>query len=333
MKQAYMPKAREILYREVDKPKPKKNEVLLKVSKIGICGSDLHVFEGKHPLVSFPLVQGHEFCGFVAEKGSDVKNIEVGDLAVVQPAIGCGKCKKCKAGLIAQCDELMFIGGALTGGGAEYFVVDEKQVIKLKSGVKPQDAAMIEPLAVAVHNVGRVPNIENKEVLIMGAGTIGNLTAQVAMLNGAKNATVFDINEDRIKIAEKCGIRAQNAAELDDLFGKEKAEVSFECVGKEKPLNDCIDYTERGGCVVVPGVYSGDPAVRMIKVQDCELNVLGSLMYTWQDYYKSVELVEKGKVRLAELQTHFMPFSKWLDGYNLLKDPASGALKIIIDLD
>lgn len=339
MLQAYMPEAQKIKYREVQKPKPGDNQVLLKVSKIGICGSDLHVFDGKHPLVKFPLVQGHEFSGYVAEKGKNVTKIDIGDLAVVQPAIGCGKCIKCKEGKIAQCEDLMFIGGGLHGGGSEYFAVDEAQIIKLNDDVKPGDAAMIEPLAVAVHNIRRVPSIEGKNVLVMGAGTIGNLTAQAAQLFGANSVVVFDINEARVNIAKNCGIDAydlkqiKNISEIIEMFGEKKADVSFECVGKEKPLNDCIDNTQRGGDIIVPGVYGADPTVKMIKVQDCELNVTGSLMYTWDDYYKSVELVEKSLVKLFELQTHILPFSKWLDGYHLLKDGNSGAQKVMIDMD
>lgn len=180
MKQAYMPKAGVIEYREVPEPTPTGKEVLLKVSKIGICGSDLHVFEGKHPLVSFPLVQGHEFSGYVVETGPDATKVKEGDLAVVQPAIGCGHCERCREGVFAQCDDLQFIGGALPGGGSEYFLVSEDHLVKMGKGVSPEDAAMIEPLAVAVHTAAKVPGIQGKSLLVIGAGTIGNLTAQVA---------------------------------------------------------------------------------------------------------------------------------------------------------
>ncbi len=333
MLQAYMPKAKTIEFREVDKPSPRPNEVLMRVSKIGICGSDLHVFEGKHPLVSFPLVQGHEFSGYVESTGADVTGFDPGDIVVVEPAIGCGACKKCKAGLIAQCDNLQFIGGALHGGGSEFFAVDAAHVIKLKRHVRPEDAAMIEPLAVAVHNIGRAADVAGKSVIIIGAGTIGNLTAQVALIAGAKQVRIFDINPKRIEIAKICGLDAYHIDELKALYGSEKAEISFECVGREKALNDCIDFTERGGTIVVPGVYSGDPAVKMVQVQDCELNVLGSLMYTWADYDQSVKYVEEAQVMLKPLQTYILPFKQWLDGYHLLENPESGALKVIIDLD
>ena len=339
MKQAFMPEAKTIVYRDVEKPSPGPGQVLLRVSKIGICGSDIHVFEGKHPLVSFPLVQGHEFSGYVVEIGQDVSGISIGELVVVQPAVGCKSCAKCKAGMIAQCDDLQFIGGAREGGGSEYFVVDAAQVIPLKSAVRPQDAAMIEPLAVAVHNTGKVPSIKGKSVAVMGAGTIGNLTAQVAAKAGA-NVVIFDINTARLNIAKKCGLDAYdlNGHEaIADIyrrhFGTDRVQVSFECVGKEAALNNCIDHTERGGYVVVPGVYSGYPKVNMIYVQDGELNVLGSLMYSWDDYHASVRIVEEASVELAALQTHILPFKDWAKGYALLLDPSSGAMKVIIDMD
>lgn len=338
MNQAFMPEAKKIVYREVEKPQPREGEVLLRMSKIGICGSDLHVFEGKHPLVSFPLVQGHEFSGYVVETGRDVQGFAPGDLVVVQPAVGCGRCEKCKAGLVAQCDKLLFIGGALPGGGSEYIAVDARQLIKLKKGVRSEDAAMIEPLAVAIHNCGKVPSLKGKRVAVMGAGTIGNLTAQIAAKAGA-DVVVFDMNAVRLRIAAQCGLKAYNLNEIGirdvymQHFGKDKVHASFECVGRQEALNNCIDYTERGGYVIVPGVYSGYPQVNMIYVQDGELNVIGSLMYSWDDYHESVALVERGDVHLSELQTHVLPFREWALGYALLLDAQSGALKVLIDME
>ncbi len=338
MIQAFMPEAKKILYREVEKPRANAGEVLIRVSKIGICGSDLHVYEGKHPLVHFPLVQGHEFSGYVSEVGGDVQGFTPGDLVVVQPAVGCGTCEKCKAGVVAQCEKLLFIGGALPGGGSEYIAVDARQVLKLKEGVTPEDAAMIEPLAVAVHNCGKVPSLKGRRAAVMGAGTIGNLTAQVAGRVGA-DVVVFDMNDARLRIAAQCGLKGHHLNEtgIKDAylshFGTDKVHVSFECVGRQEALNNCIDYTERGGYVVVPGVYSGYPQVNMIYVQDGELHVVGSLMYTWNDYREAVSLVERGEIRLVELRTHLLPFREWAKGYGLLLNPQSGALKVMIDMD
>jgi L-iditol 2-dehydrogenase len=338
MVQAFMPEAKKILYREVEKPRANPGEVLIRVSKIGICGSDLHVYEGKHPLVHFPLVQGHEFSGYVSEAGKNVEGLAPGDLVVVQPAVGCGICEKCKAGIVAQCEKLLFIGGALPGGGSEYIAVDAHQVLKLKEGVTPEDAAMIEPLAVAVHNCGKVPSLKGRRVAVMGAGTIGNLTAQVAGKAGA-DVVVFDMNEARLRIAAQCGLQGCHLNETGIKsaylrhFGTDKVHVSFECVGRQEALNNCIDFTERGGYVVVPGVYSAYPQVNMIYVQDGELHVVGSLMYTWDDYREAVSLVESGEIRLAELRTHLLPFRDWAKGYELLLNPLSGALKVMIDMD
>lgn len=340
MKQAFMPQAEAIEYREVPKPTPKGKEVLLKVSKIGICGSDLHVFEGKHPLVSFPLVQGHEFSGYVTEIGEEVTKVAVGDLTVVQPAIGCGHCERCAEGVFAQCDDLQFIGGALPGGGSEFFLVHEDHVIKMAQGVSPEDAAMIEPLAVAVHTVNKVPDIKGKSLLVIGAGTIGNLTAQVADLMGADHVIVLDIDQNRIDIAKKTDLLAFNSSDpsgipeiIHDITGKKQVNASFECVGGEIPLNTCIQHTRRGGYVIVPGVYSQDPRVRMIRVQDAELHMCGSLMYTWEDYHRAAAFTASKEIDLAALRTHTVSFDEWIRGYRLLQDKSSGALKVMVDLD
>jgi L-iditol 2-dehydrogenase len=339
MKQAVVTEAGKIIYREIPRPVPGPNQALIRVARIGICGSDVHVYEGKHPLVKFPLIQGHEFSGYVEEIGNQVKGFNVKDLVTVEPAISCGTCSKCKVGLVAQCEKMLFIGGALPGAGSEFLAVDAGYVLKMPPGVDVNDAAMTEPLAVAVHAVGRAGNVVGKRLLIMGGGTIGNLTAQVARFFGAGLVVLVDPIPERNKLAEKLGFRTVDPAQSSSIeeavtmiMGNSRPEVAFECVGKESPLNICISSLERGGTVVDLGVYSQDPQTRMILVQDKEINLLGSLMYSWNDYRFAVELMKNKKVDLKSLQTHHFPFEAWSEAYKLLKTKPDEAVKVLIDL-
>ena len=340
MRQAYVPEAGKILYREIEKPVVEDHEVCIRVARIGICGSDVHVFRGKHPLVSFPLVQGHEFSGYVDEIGKDVQGLQKGDLVTVEPAIGCGKCPRCKQGFFAQCDHLRFIGGSLPGAGSEFFNVDARFVVKMPPGTSLDDAAMVEPLAVAVHSVRKADVTKGDNLLILGAGTIGNLTAQVAKNQGADKVIVVDTNTFRTGSAEKLGfltIDPKKVASVDGevgkLLGGKNVTVAFECAGSEVPLNTCIRAVSRGSTVVVVGVYEEAPRAEMILVQDKEIKVQGSLMYTWSDYGEAVELIQKESVNLKILQTHHFPFDRWLDAYTLLLGDNEKVLKVLIDME
>jgi L-iditol 2-dehydrogenase len=338
MKQAYVPEPGKIMYMDVEKPVIEPHEVLLKVLRIGICGSDVHVFKGKHPLVSFPLIQGHEFSGYVEEIGSEVNGFNKGDLVTVEPAIGCGACRKCQEGLFAQCDNLQFIGGALPGAGSEFFKVDAKYVVKMPPNVNPDDAAMVEPLAVAVHSIRKVPDIKGKNVLVIGGGTIGNLTAQVAKVYGANKIILVDKISFRNTLAQRLGFTTlEPSPDLEEnikkLLDGEKPPITFECVGSATPLNTCVRVVERGGYVIVVGVYEKAPKTEMILVQDKELNIVGSLMYTWSDFLEAVDLIKKENVNLAILQTQHFPFDHWQEAYDILLEKPDQAVKVLIDME
>ena len=339
MKQAYMNEPGVILYRDVEKPVIEPGTVILKVSRIGICGSDIHVFKGKHPIVKFPVVQGHEFSGYIEEIGEGVTGLAKGDLVTVQPAIGCGSCVKCKKGLIAQCDKLGFVGGGVHGGGSEYFKIQSEHTIKMPKGVSANDAAMVEPLAVAVHSVKKVPAIEGEDVLVVGGGTIGILVAQVAKQFKARKIIISDIIPARNNIAARCGFLTINPAKVDsfekelyDLLSGEPLSIIFECVGNQVALNTSIRTVSRGGYVIVVGVYDKAISTDMVLVQDKELNMIGSLMYTWSDYSDAVDLIAGGKVNLKILQTHHFKFDRWIEGYKLLEEKPDEALKVLIDM-
>ena len=340
MKQAYMPEPGKILYRDVERPVIEPGKVIIKVSRIGICGSDVHVFKGKHPIVKYPLVQGHEFSGYIEEIGEGVAGLEKGGLVTIQPAIGCGNCARCKKGLFAQCSKLSFVGGDVHGGGSEYFKIQSEHVIKMPKTVSANDAAMVEPLAVAVHSVKKVPDIEGENILVVGGGTIGILVAQIAKEFKAKNIIISDIIPARNRIAVNCGFLSINPTkvdsfkeELNNLLSGESLSVAFECVGNEVALNTCIRTVSRGGYVIIIGVYEAAISSEMILVQDKELNLTGSLMYTWSDYLQAIDLIASGRVNLKILQTHHFKFDRWIDGYKLLEEKPDEALKVLIDMD
>jgi len=340
MKQAYVPETGKIQYRDIEKPVIEPGYVIIRVSRIGICGSDVHVFKGKHPIVKAPLVQGHEISGYIEEIGRGITDFREGDLVTIQPAIGCGKCKRCIEGKFAQCENLNFIGSdKINGAGSEYFKVKAEQVLKMPKNVDPDDAAMVEPLAVAVHSVRKVPSIKGKNVLITGGGVIGVLVAQVARKYKAKNIIISEIIPGRNEIVKKCGFISINPTKIDSFkkeleknLSSEYLEVAFECSGSEAALNTCVREISRGGYIIVVGVYEADSInVEMVRVQDKEINLIGSLMYTWDDFYEAINLLANKEVNLKILQTHHFKFDKWIEGYKVIEEKPNEVMKVLID--
>ncbi|HCU22891.1 MAG TPA: hypothetical protein DF698_08455 [Candidatus Atribacteria bacterium] len=335
--QAYIPQAYQLQFREIDKPVTAPGKVIVEIVRIGICGSDIHAFKGKHPLVSFPLIQGHELSGFIVEVGEGINDYKMGDFVTIEPAIGCGNCSKCQQGLIAQCDQLQFIGGNIPGGGNQYLQVDPNYIVRYSSEVSLDDAAMTEPLAVAIHAVNRVPNIKDQKVFIAGGGTIGLLVAQVCRLQGAKEIIISEMLQFRSQVASILGFKTvfpddQLENQVKDIM-KASPSVVFECVGMESPLNSCIHLVERGGYVIVAGVYEKPPRVDMVLVQDKEINMLGSLMYSFQEFREAAEFIKLKKIILKPLQTNHFPFHQWVEAYRFIEDPNNSFIKVFIDIN
>src|SRR5215475_9701923 len=186
MKQAVMTAPGEIAFRDVERPIPNDDEVILKTERIGVCGSDIHVWHGLHPYTSFPVVQGHEVGGVVAALGKYVTGLKISDKITFMPQVTCGKCYACTHGMYHICESLKVMGFQTGGAAQEYFALPAENVLKLPDSMSLDEAAMIEPIAVTVHALRRGGGAEGKKVVVLGSGTIGNLTAQVAKASGAR---------------------------------------------------------------------------------------------------------------------------------------------------
>ncbi len=169
MLQAVMTKPGEIEFNEVPTPQIKSDEVLVKIMKIGVCGSDIHVFHGKHPYTSYPVVQWHEVSGVIDKLGADVKGFTMGDQVTIQPQVVCGKCYPCTHGDYHICDELAVMGFQTTGTASEYFAVQAEKVLKLPVNISLDEGAMVEPMAVAVHALSRGGECKRKECISAGS--------------------------------------------------------------------------------------------------------------------------------------------------------------------
>jgi L-iditol 2-dehydrogenase len=340
MKQAVMTAPGQIEFRQVELPKPLPDQVLIGIKRIGVCGSDIHVFHGTHPYTGYPIVQGHEVSGVVAEAGKDVKDFEKGDQVVFMPQVTCGICYPCRNGMEHICDQLKVMGFQTNGAAQEFFPVPASQVLKVPPNISLDHAAMIEPLAVAVHALSRYGDVSGKKVVVLGAGTIGNLVAQSARALGAEKVLITDISEYKLNKARLCGIeRTVNTSQKDisfvilKEFGPDKADVIMECVGVQETISNAIENARKGSTIVVVGVYGIKPQVNLGFVQDRELTLTGTLMYRKKDYELAISLMRQGLLELDEMITRRFPFEGYLEAYQAIEASRGEYLKVMIEMD
>jgi len=339
MKQAIMTSPGVIVYQDVDVPPVGPGQIKIKMKKIGVCGSDIHVNHGKHPYTSYPVVQGHEVSAVVVETAPDVLGFKPGDKVTVQPQVVCGRCYPCTHGRYNACESLKVMGFQTTGMASEYFVTEAAKALKLPDDMSFDHGAMIEPLAVAVHAVRRFGDIKDQSVLVLGGGPIGNLVAQTCMAQGAKKVLLSELSAYRLQTAKKCGIQTVNPSERDlkeaigAAFGPDGADVIFECVGINATMDQAISYARKGSDIIVVGVFADLGAINMGFVQDHELRLIGTAMYRVEDFKEAIRLVGEGKIEFDALITDHVPFDEYARAYKLIDEQKDKAMKVIIDME
>ncbi len=339
MKQAVMVEPGKVEFRQVEKPTIHDDEVLMQTKRIGVCGSDIHVYHGKHPYTRYPVVQGHEVAGVVTQVGKDVEGIAVGDKVTFTPQVVCGQCYPCRNGMHNVCEKLKVMGFQTGGAAQEYFVLPRWNVFKLPNDMSLDHAAMIEPVSVAVHAVGRGGDVTGKKVLVLGAGTIGNLVAQVSKAFGAEAVMITDVSDYKLRKATACGIdfvintahEDLNAALLRDLRPN-RADLILECVGVQATATQAVECARKGTTVVIVGVYGEKPVVNLGYVQDRELSLIGTAMYQKRDFEGAIELVTSGKMHLDELVTHRFAFEDYLQAYHTIERSNGEYMKVMIEV-
>src|SRR6056297_3401802 len=258
MKQQVMIEPGRIIFQEVPVTRPGAGEVLIKIQRIGVCGSDIHVFHGRHPYTSYPVTQGHEVAGVIEQCGAEVTNFKAGDLVTIQPQVVCGTCYSCTHGGYHICDNLKVMGFQTTGMASDFFTCDADRVLKLPDTMSVDEGAMVEPVAVACHALSRSEDLKGKKILVMGAGPIGNLVGQAAKGLGANAVLITDLSDFRLELAKKVGLDyIVNPAKKDlpdeilRVFGTAKADLILECVGVQSTIEEAVINARKGSDIIV----------------------------------------------------------------------------------
>lgn len=281
-------------------------EVLIKVRSLGICGSDIGAFKGTNPLVSYPRVIGHEVGGEVVEIGENSKGIEAGDKVIVEPYIPCNHCYPCSLGRINCCETLRVLGVHVDGGMTEYFSHPVDLISKVPDEFAWKHVAMIEPLTIALHANHRPGVKAGEHVLIIGAGAIGLLAAQVAVSYGAM-PIVMDLIAERLQLAHSLGVKytvnpvTENAVEkIKEITKGRMAEVVIEASGAKAAIQSLFDYVSYAGRISLVGWPNAEIPLNTAMITKKELDIVGSRTSAGE-FAEAIELIQTKKVNVEPL--------------------------------
>ncbi|MFC5182432.1 L-threonine 3-dehydrogenase [Actinomadura harenae] len=323
---------------EVPTPEPGPGEVLIRVLRTGICGTDLHIDASDawaERAVRAPLVVGHEFAGTVAATGPGVRGLAEGELVSGEGHLVCGTCRNCRAGRRHLCIRTIGLGVATDGAFAEYVVLPESNVWAHRHPVDPDVAAVFDPFGNAVHTALAFP-VLNEDVLITGAGPIGMMAVAIARHAGARNIVVTDVSDDRLDLARKLGAtvtlnvtRATITEAQDGLGMAEGFDVGLEMSGRADALRDMIAHMGPGGRIAALGLPTGDVPVDMATVVTRMLTLRGiygrEIFETW--YAMSV-LLQNG-LDIAPVITHRFGHAQHEQAFATARSGRCG--KVVID--
>ena len=326
----------DLRYEEVDKPSIEEHEVLVEVKAAGICGSDIPriFYTGTY---SYPLIPGHEFSGMVTAVGKSVSAEWMNQRVGVFPLIPCYSCGPCRKRQYEMCRQYSYLGSRRNGAFAEYVAVPEKNLIRLPENVDYAEAAMMEPMSVAVHAMRKIAPSESESIAICGLGTIGLFLLMFLLESGKKNILAIGNKEFQKKTAMKMGLpeecycdsRTQNVDEwLLKRTNSAGVDVFFECVGKNETLKQSVRLTGAAGRIMLVG----NPASDMKLEKELYWKILRNqltLMGTWNssfthvqedDWHYVLERLENHRIKPAELITHRFPLEELAKGLEIMRD-------------
>jgi threonine 3-dehydrogenase len=325
---------------DISKPTPGPNDVLIRVKRAAICGTDMHIYNWDawaQKTIPVPMAVGHEYCGEVVEVGSEVSGFKVGDRVSGEGHITCGYCRNCRAGRRHLCRNTIGVGVNRPGAFAEYVVIPAFNAFKLTAAIDDEIAAILDPLGNAVHTALAF-DVVGEDVLITGAGPIGIMAAAIVRFIGARNVVITDVNDYRLELARKMGATlALNVTrdKLEDamkqLGMQEGFDVGLEMSGNAAALRDMLRTMHHGGGIAMLGIPPNEVAIDWNEVILKGLTIKGiygrQMFETW---YKMAALLQSG-LNIRPVITHRLPYTQYQHAFEIMGKGQSG--KVVMDLE
>jgi 2-desacetyl-2-hydroxyethyl bacteriochlorophyllide A dehydrogenase len=323
--------------RDVEVPRISKGQALVKVASNGICGSDITIFRGHHPRAAPPLIMGHEILGEIKEISGNGRKLKIGDTVAVRPIVSCGKCNACKSGYPHVCRELRLPGVDFDGGCAEYVRVPVSLLHKVPENASTEDVALTEPLAVAVHALNRIkPLTREMEILVFGAGPIGALISLLLQRRGFRKFQVADVSLFRLARLKEFGVKTLDVSNPEflimckQLTRGEGFDVILEATGSRDAALRMTELSGVRGRILALGVHKTAPTVDLTQVAFKELQIVGTRVYTDDDFEHALRLAATGELKLARLVTHRFGIGDGQRGFEAMEDKNS-SIKVLIE--
>ncbi|MEP0367352.1 MAG: zinc-binding alcohol dehydrogenase family protein [Cyclobacteriaceae bacterium] len=318
-------------------PVRKSGESLLKIKRIGVCGTDIHAFGGTQPYFEYPRILGHEVAAEYVE--GEAEGFNQGDRLTFIPYFHCGECVACRSGLTNCCVSIKVFGVHTDGGMAEYVSIPDQFLLKADDLVYDQ-LALVEPLAIAAHGVRRALVLESDTVLIMGAGPIGLGLMEFALLTGAK-VIAMDINDFRLKFCKnEVGVHttvnpknADVAVKLAELTHGDMPTVVIDATGNRNVMNQAFGYMAHGGRYVLVGLQKGELQFNHPDFHKRESTLMSSRNASSEDFNHVMECLKSGKIDANKFITHRSDFEGMIDNFSRWADPENQTIKALISLD
>jgi threonine 3-dehydrogenase len=325
---------------DIPKPTVGPNDVLIRVKRTAICGTDMHIYNWDawaQKTIPVPMAVGHEYCGVVVEVGSEVSGFAAGDRVSGEGHITCGYCRNCRAGRRHLCRNTVGVGVNRAGSFAEYVVIPAFNAFKLPEAIDDEIAAILDPLGNAVHTALAF-DVVGEDVLITGAGPIGIMAAAIVRFIGARNVVITDVNDYRLELARKMGATlALNVTRdsLDDamkqLGMQEGFDVGLEMSGNAAAMRDMLRTLHHGGSMAMLGIPSAEVAVDWNNVVFKGLTIKGiygrQMFETW---YKMAALLQSG-LNIRPIITHRFPYTEYQRAFEIMGAGQSG--KVVMNWD
>jgi L-iditol 2-dehydrogenase len=326
---------------DIPEPVCAPDEVLIRVAACGICGSDVHGYDGGSGRRIPPVVMGHEAAGIIERVGTDVKDWNPGDRVTFDSTVYCGHCEFCRRGEVNLCDNRQVLGVSCgdyrrNGAFAELVAVPARILYHLPDGFPFEEAAMLEAVSVALHGV-RVTQMKGGEsALIIGAGMIGLLTAQAARAAGCKSVTIADVDAGRLKMAEEVGIPDTLHLTGQELIGEvlrrtggRGVDVVLEAVGRAETVVASIECVRRGGTVTLIGNIQPEVPLPLQRVVTREVRLQGSCSSAGE-YTEAIRLMSNGAITVKPLISATSPLEQASDWFRRLHNREAGLLKVVV---
>lgn len=325
-------------YSQAEIPVLSKGKAIIKIKRIGICGTDLHAFEGTQPFFSYPRILGHELSGeLIAVDGAP--DFRIGEAVTFIPYFNCGSCIACRSGKANCCSEIFVCGVHIDGGMAEYLAVPSSSLIH-GTGLSYDALALVEPLAIGAHGVRRAQVQEGEFVLVVGAGPIGLGTMEFARIAGGK-VIALDVNDTRLKMCRDIlkvdyliNPNTSDVIEtLKEITAGDFPSVVIDATGSQKAINNGFQYLAQGGRYVLIGLQKGDITINHPEFHKREATLMSSRNATRQDFKHVISSIKKGEVNPTSYITHRTPFDQVKEEFEKWLNPeAGGLIKAMVEL-